>query len=52
VNRSKKATLRVSHGGTTYVLQPNNFLALKNDKAIAYSAQVNGKNRDYIASNH
>ena len=52
VNRSKKASLRVSHGGTTYVLQPNNFLALKNDKPIAYSAQVNGKSKDYIASTH
>ena len=50
VNRSKRATLRVSHRGTSYVLQANNFLALKNDTAIAYSAQVNGKSSDYVAS--
>jgi hypothetical protein len=52
VNRTKKQTFQLTYSGSNYMLQPNNFLAIKNNKVIAYSAEVEGKRKDYIASSH
>ncbi|MCP4200754.1 MAG: hypothetical protein GY769_02315, partial [bacterium] len=50
VNRSEKRSLESAAAGATYLLEPNDFLALKCGRVVAYSATVNGAHTEFVGS--
>jgi len=49
VNRSKGRTLKLKIDGVGYTLHPNDFLALKSGRPLAYAAEREGAHRDWVA---
>ncbi len=50
VNRSEKRSIELAEGGATFLLEPSDFLVLKCDVAVAYSAITEGARSDFVAS--
>jgi hypothetical protein len=50
VNRSKARTLNLTINGAVFTLRPNDFLALKRGKPVAYAAERDGIYREWITA--